>query len=649
MFEERGGFDLVVGNPPWILLGWNEQAVIGDTQPQFIIKNLSAAETARIRTQALRDSKTFSEYFVEYTSIAGQQAFMSAVQNYPLLIGMKTNLFKCFLPQAWEFGGKAGISAFVHPDGVYDDPKGGLLRTALYPRLRRHYQFTNELKLFEGVDHHTGFSLNVYNNTSSRSFETIGNLYTVDTIEHCYDREMIGSVPGIKDENGDWNTQGHPDRVIHIGERELRLFAKLFDGDDEWKNARLPVLHAKQLVEVLQRFAEQDITIGSSPEAYFSSDGWNETNSQKDGTIKEDKKGNTRCAHFPESLEDVVYSGPHIGVATPLYKTSRAICNINSDYDVIDREIVSETYMQRVNYSPACSMDEYSRRIPLTPWGARINSNYRFIARKMLNQSGERTLMGAIVPLGTMHTNGLITIAMDSDYKTVLFAASCASIPFDFFIKAMGKNNMYDDTIQKFPLVKVSDSSNLFARYLLLNCITVFYTDLWSTCYSEKYKACGWSKNDPRLSTSRFSSLTRQWTWKTPLRTDYERRQALVEIDVLTAMALGMTLDQLKTIYRIQFPVLQQYEADTWYDANGRIVFTNNRGLTGVGFDRKEWESGIKGAPAGKKFYRTITDDTQPGGPVQRTIEYVAPFDKCDREKDYDVAWKYFSKQQNEK
>ena len=51
------------------------------------------------------------------------------------------------------------------------------------------------------------------------------------------------------------------------------------------------------------------------------------------------------------------------------------------------------------------------------------------------------------------------------------------------------------------------------------------------------------------------------------------------------------------------------------------------------------WEGGIKGAPAGKMVYRTITDDTQPGGPVQRTIEYVAPFDKCDQEKDNEVAW----------
>jgi len=115
-----------------------------------------------------------------------------------------------------------------------------------------------------------------------------------------------------------------------------------------------------------------------------------------------------------------------------------------------------------------------------------------------------------------------------------------------------------------------------------------------------------------------------------------------VELDVLTAMALGMNLKQLITIYHVQFSVLQKIEMDTWYDANGRIVFTSSTNLPGVGYERKEWEKSVKGAPAGKKFYRIITDDTQPGGPVQRTIEYVAPFDRCDREQDYETAWKFF-------
>ena len=190
----------------------------------------------------------------------------------------------------------------------------------------------------------------------------------------------------------------------------------------------------------------------------------------------------------------------------------------------------------------------------------------------------------------------------------------------------------------------MSSSANdrISTNALLLNAVNLYYADLWQHCWKQTEKECTWSKSDPRLRPARFSSLTQEWTWGTPLRTDYERRQALVEIDALTAMALGMTLEQLKTIYRIQFPVLQSYEADTWYDTNGRIVFTNNRSLTGVGYSRPEWESGIKGAPAGKKFYRTITDDTQPGGPVERTIEYVAPFDRCDREQDYETAWKFF-------
>ena len=107
-------------------------------------------------------------------------------------------------------------------------------------------------------------------------------------------------------------------------------------------------------------------------------------------------------------------------------------------------------------------------------------------------------------------------------------------------------------------------------------------------------------------------------------------------------MSLNMTLNQLNTIYRIQFPVLQQYDNDTWYDSLGRIVFTNNRSMSGVGFDRKEWENDVRGASAEQSCYRAVLDDTVPEGPVERTIEYIPPFDRCDRMADYEKAWKCF-------
>ncbi len=107
-------------------------------------------------------------------------------------------------------------------------------------------------------------------------------------------------------------------------------------------------------------------------------------------------------------------------------------------------------------------------------------------------------------------------------------------------------------------------------------------------------------------------------------------------------MALGLTLEELKTIYRVQFPVLRQYEADTWYDQNGRIVFTASKGLPGVGFSRPQWEP-IKNMEKGT-VSRTVMDDTLPGGPRERTILYEAPFDRCDREKDYETAWAEFER-----
>lgn len=636
VFEERGGFDLVVGNPPWIKLTWSDMAVLGDQEPLIYVKKYTEKQMENVRTKLLANDTTRHVYFTEYEGMTGQLSFLNATMNYPLLKGQQTNLFRCFLPQAWEFGCTTGISAFVHPDGVYDDPKAGLLRTALYPKLRRHFQFTNELKLFEGVDHHTSFSLNVYSRTPSRYFETIGNLFAVETIEECYDQSITRPVSGIKDEENNWNVKGHPDRIIRVGEKELKLFAKLFDGSDLWKEAKLPALHTRQLIQVLQKFADASITIASLGEKAFGTRMWDETGSQEAGIT-------IRDVQFQNDLLNMIYSGPHIGVANPLFKTSRRVCVLNSDYDTIDLTSVREEYVQRVNYRPLCNLEKYEAQIQSTSWGTKYNEEYRLLSRSMLNQSGERTLLSAIVPPKTGHIIAISGIAFKNIKDLLVAATTFASLPYDFYIKATGKGSMLFSTSSKMPLLN-NISSSAILRGLQLNCVNKHFSDLWAETYQDVFARDSWSKQDPRLRSTRFTTLTPTWTWDTPLRTDYERRQALVEIDVLTAMALGMTLDQLKTIYRIQFPVLQQYEADTWYDANGRIVFTNNRGLTGVGFDRREWESGIKGAPAGKKFYRTITDDTQPGGPVQRTIEYVAPFDRCDREKDYETAWAFFSK-----
>ena len=651
VFAERGGFDLMIGNPPWIKIEWNEQGVLADANPMFAVKKLTATQTTHERQTALENAHTHSMYFAEYEMLSGEQNFLNAVQNYPVLKGQQTNLFKCFLPLSWEKTNESGIAAFVHPEGVYDDPKGGALREMLYPRLRYHFQFANERKLFPEVDHHTQFSLNVYGGPLMVSFDTISNLYDAKSIAECYQGEASAPIPGIKDANGDWNTTGHPDRIIHVTQRELEVFAKLFDGNDKWQQARLPVLHVRSLIGALSCIANQTQYISDIKNEIFGSEMWHETNAQKDGTM-------VRNVHFPESLTDMIISGPHIAVANPCFKTSRSICLLNSDYDNIDLTSITDSYLQRCNYQPCCAPEEYEERAPLTPWNCKNYYSYRIAMRNMFNQGGERTLMSAIIPPKVGHVHAVYELGFKNDVDTALMSGLMESIPYDFYIKTTGKGSGGIGVLGGLPIIRSIYSVRIILTTLLLNSLNEYYAPLWKKCWNVVWPFITWSKSDPRLSPARFTSLTPEWTWDTPLRTDYERRQALVEIDVLTAMALGMTLQQLKTIYRIQFPVLQSYEADTWYDANGRITFTNNRSLTGVGFTRPEWENAgavqpikrseapwdgvMKHAPAGYVFARTIADDTMPGGPVQRTIEYAAPFDLCDREQDYETAWKFF-------
>lgn len=90
VFEERGGFDLVVGNPPWIKLEWNEISVLGDWEPLFPVKKVKAPEIQKEqRKEVLERQDNLVLYYREYETIMGELLFFNAVTNYPLLKGQQ--------------------------------------------------------------------------------------------------------------------------------------------------------------------------------------------------------------------------------------------------------------------------------------------------------------------------------------------------------------------------------------------------------------------------------------------------------------------------------------------------------------------------------------------------------------------------------
>ncbi len=58
---------------------------------------------------------------------------------------------------------------------------------------------------------------------------------------------------------------------------------------------------------------------------------------------------------------------------------------------------------------------------------------------------------------------------------------------------------------------------------------------------------------------------------------------------------------------------------------------------------RLGWDD-VRDVPDGTRIRRPVLDDTLPGGPVERIVEYVAPFGTADREHDYAVAWAEFER-----
>lgn len=636
LFADSGGFDLFIGNPPWIKVQWNEGGVMGDYEPMCILRKFSASKLATLRKDSMEKYKFFEEYLSAFEDREATQNFINAAHNYPLLKGTQNNLFKCFLPQAWMFSNERSVSGFLHPEGVYDDPKGGLLRKEIYKRLRYHFQFQNVKFLFPEILHWVKYSINIYNQIPSGQFESISNLFIPSTIDDCYDHSGYQEVGGIKNDNNEWNLSGHPDRIIIVDEDSLVLFSKLYDkGATPPLEARLPTLHSTRLLEVLRRFANIPKRISNFDSDYFTTEMWHETGAQKDGTIR-------RETRFPNSMKDWILSGPHFHVGLPFYKTPQKKCTQHHHYSSLDLTEISEYYLPRTNYVPACSEIEYKSRTPKVVWGKRkpVSEFFRLAFRGMLSQSGERTLVSSIIPKFSAHINGVQTTAFRSNRMLIYAFTFSISIVADFFIKTTGRSNLHF-TWNSLPVFQLSDKC--YCRSLSLNCLTNHFADLWQDCWKDTFNEDCWTKNDTRLNNNYFKKLSKKWQQNCALRTHFERRQALVEIDVLIAMALGMTLEELKTIFRVQFPVLYQFEQDTWYDMKGRIVFTSNvQGLKGVGFSRTEWDE-IKDMKTGT-VEREIEDDTMPGGAVKRTIVYHVPFDRCDREKDYEIAWKEFER-----
>ncbi len=568
---------------------------------------------------------------------AGARNFFKARQSFPLMEGIKPENHKYFLCLSWSLINKNGISGTLLPESIHTAPGDARLREAGFFRLRSCFQFRNDGLMIAELPGHSRFSLHIHGSKKSDiGFDYMADLHDPGEIDGYLGQDKKGDAGGPLPLFLPGEAEG---RVMKIGHKETELFAKLFEAEETPTTlARLPAVAARASIRVLKKLSGYPRKLGNLGDRCFSTTHWNEKGSLHNGTLRK-----STC--FPGRPDRLILSAAHFTVGNPVFKTPDAKAAKRPRFQVVDLTELPDDYLPRTLHVPECDPAKYHERSPKVPWSHNppVTEYYRLVVRERPDTGDERGLVPTILPRGAGHLQNCRSIAFKNIYNLVDFYCLCLSLPVAFPVGAGGFGNTRGMPLERLPLLTDNRLRPLLhARALMLCCLTRHYSDLWNDCFDAEFKTDGWAVTDPRLPEDIFQGLTPEWNRDCALRTDFQRRQALVEIDVLSAMALGITLEELKTLYRFQFPHMKENEQDTFYDRNGRIVFTVSRELSGTGFGKKEWQQ-VKEMKSGSAK-RNITDDTLPEGPMERTVLYHAPFDRRDRLKDYETVWAEFKR-----
>ncbi|CCH19432.1 hypothetical protein [Micromonospora lupini] len=618
----RGGFDIQVGNPPWVRPDWREDIVLAECDPWFVMTENAAGQAWRDRKRITAAGDRF--YLRELTTNSGNVAFYTSATTYPLLSGTRPDLYRAFMCRVWQNVSRLGVAGLVHPDSHFTGAREGRLRSMAYEHLRLHGHFQNMRLLFREINWRQEFGIHVYGAPRGRiSFTHVNWLYATETLIGSLVHDGAGSLPGMK-AVGTWDLRPHRGRLITVDDSvlaEWRLVTGNLDVPVSQTALLQPITVGEQraisaLASMGRRLADLQPMIST---------GLNEKGAKDEGII-------VWRGAAPEDWSEVILQGPHFGVANPLAKQPNIPCRSNKDYEAWNLTTLAEDAVPRTNYCRAVDRADYQRAQDM--WNGRpCTAYYRLAWREMVPLTTERSLFAAIIPPGPAHIHAVRSMVVGGERETALHAAFWTSLPLDYMLRIAGRGHLDVNNAGAMPAPDPSHplAAAALLRVLRLNCLTSAYAPLWQEVYDDRWRdAEDWAV--PWLAlpeAQKLNNVDRPWTGKVPLRTERARRSALVELDALVAVWLGIGDEELLSMYRARFPVLNEYESAMWFDRGGRRI-TRDYYSRGVDQPNEAFE----------QLIGYLDDPEQHPVPVG----YEVPFYKADRENEYRQAHAVFSK-----
>ncbi|WP_326815383.1 class I SAM-dependent DNA methyltransferase [Streptomyces sp. NBC_01763] len=618
----RGGYDLQVGNPPWVRPDWLEDLVLAEQEPWFVLAEKPSAAEWRLRKIEVLDTHANGRalFLYELATHAGAVAVLSSPVTYPLLLGTRGDLYRAFMAQVWQHIARHGSAGLIHPDTHFGGVHEGLIRATTYRHLRCHAHFVNSANwAFEDLSRSQEFGMHIYGAPQNPNFLHISQLRDADTLPASLTHDGQGAAPGIK-HNGSWDIRPHRERVVHVDTALLTSWHALTGS--EGGATQTPLLYP---VLVGEQGPIESLAAHGSNLADFRpmiSGGYNETNAKKDGLIR---WGN----HAVPELSDVILQGPHFSCATPFSNEPMIPCRNQRHWDTLVPTQLPETYVPVTNYVRATNEATY--RSAQDVWlGKPFTTYFRLAWRIMIPFNTSRSLQAALVPPGPSHIHGVHSAALDNNRLTTLNAGFWAALPLDYLLRITGRKHLQVTEARKMPAPdpKHPLAPALLVRTLRLNALTSHYAPLWEELFDPRWAGYeDWANSNWPGLKPLASHLKPIWEYDTPLRTEHERRAALVELDALVALWLGITADQLVTIFKSRYPQLYEYESETYFDANGRKIAANFN---------------TYGHGQTKEDYITLLDHLASPADTPPPAGYTAPFYKADRETEMRAAHAHF-------
>jgi hypothetical protein len=157
----KGGFDCVLGNPPWDMQEVKDNEFFAADFPEILAVK-SAKDKARVLDKIRESAPALWESYQVYVRVTGgQRHLMADSGRFPLSSVGRMNLYRLFLETGHTVVRPTGRVGIVVPSGFASDSFSQEHFSALHGegRLVSLYDFENRLGLFPGVDSRYRFCL----------------------------------------------------------------------------------------------------------------------------------------------------------------------------------------------------------------------------------------------------------------------------------------------------------------------------------------------------------------------------------------------------------------------------------------------------------------------------------------------------------